>query len=352
MAYTTIDDPSAYFHTQLHTGTGSAQTVTNDANAGDFKPDWIWVKNRDDTDSHMLSDSNRGSTKALTSQDNIAEFTPTNGDLAFLTDGYSFGSNNNYNRSSDKFVAWQWKANGGTTSTNTSGTSNSTVQANTTAGFSIVTRVGTGSAGATYGHGLGKKPDVIINKEYDATNDWYSYWRVMGDGTHWILLDTTGAKVDDANMWNDTAPTSTVFSVGNSGGSNGSSRNYLAYCFTAIQGFSKFGSYKGNGNADGTFVYTGFKPAFLIIKAASRTGEWVMLTGKIATGTNSNPLTDAIYAHTNAAETGTFTLDFLSNGFKIRHTSNATNGSGETYIYMAFAEHPFVSSEGVPVTAR
>ncbi len=350
MAYTTIDDPSAYFQTALWTGDGnSTKAITNDGNS-DLQPDWVWLKNRTDTENHTLADTSRGVTKRLVSNTNGAE--DTSGIASVQSDGFTVQLSYNGNTNAKNYVAWQWKANGGTTSTNTSGTSNSTVQANTTAGFSIVTRVGTGSAGATYGHGLGKKPDVIINKEYDATNDWYSYWRVMGDGTHWILLDTTGAKVDDANMWNDTAPTSTVFSVGNSGGSNGSSRNYLAYCFTAIQGFSKFGSYKGNGNADGTFVYTGFKPAFLIIKAASRTGEWVMLTGKIATGTNSNPLTDAIYAHTNAAETGTFTLDFLSNGFKIRHTSNATNGSGETYIYMAFAEHPFVSSEGVPVTAR
>jgi hypothetical protein len=361
MAYTTIDDPSAYFHTQLYTGNNSTtQTITNNANAGDFQADWLWIKNRDDVEQHHLMDSNRGANKFLHSNASDDEregsYNGGHNDInAFGSNGFTItsnGSGDELNFGTRTYVAWQWKANGGTTSTNTSGTSNSTVQANTTAGFSIVTRVGTGSAGATYGHGLGKKPDVIINKEYDATNDWYSYWKVMGDGTHWILLDATGAKVDDANMWNDTAPTSTVFSVGNSGGSNGSNRNYLAYCFTAIQGYSKFGEYTGNGNANGPFVYLGFKPAFVIIKATSRTGEWVMLTGKIATGTNSNPLTDAIYGHTNAAETGVFTLDFLSNGFKIKHTSNATNGSDETYIYMAFAEHPFVSSEGVPVTAR
>ena len=355
MAYTTIDDPSAYFHTQLHTGTGSAQTVTNDANAGDFKPDWIWVKNRDDTDSHMLSDSNRGSTSALSSQDSIVEFTPTNGDLAFLTDGYSFGSNNNYNRSDDKFVAWQWIANGGTTTTNDAsatgvGDQDSVYQANTTAGFSIVTYTGTGSDNEDYAHGLGASPELIIIKARDATTGWSVNHISKGMTSGYLQLQANSAFASASN--NVKAVSSTTFRLGVDSWVNGSGVDFVGYFFKSIQGYSKFGSYTGNNNADGPFVYTGFKPAFVIIKAASRTGEWVMLTGKIATVTNSNPLTDAIYAHTNAAETGTFTLDFLSNGFKIKHTSNATNGNGETYIYMAFAESPFVSSKGVSVTAR
>ena len=235
--------------------------------------------------------------------------------------------------------------------TNFDGSNLSIVQTNSTAGFSIVKRVGTGSAGATYGHGLGSEPDVIINKGRN-TNEWYSYFKSISAGTHWISLESTGAKVDDANMWNDTNATSTIFTVGNSGGSNGSSVNYIAYCFSEVKGYSKFGSYKGNGSTDGAFVYTGFKPAWLMIKRTSDSGnDWIIID---TTRFTFNVIDNYLRANTSDAETDQYNIDedILSNGFKLRGDSGNINASGATYLYMAFAEHPFVSSKGVPVTAR
>ena len=360
MAYTTIDDPSAHFHIQLHTGTGSTQTVTNDANAGDFKPDLIWVKNRDDTDSHMLSDSNRGSTKALTSQDDIAEFTPTNGDLAFLTDGYSFGSNNNYNRSSDKFVAWQWKANGGTaTATGSESGDNPaySAQANQTAGFSIITYTGTGAEGDVT-HGLGGKPDWIITKNRDEGSDsnWVVWHKDMvdadADNGAYAYLNTNGEDQATSVFYEGDAISNTVVAFkGGNQNTNKDTIKYVMYCFRSIQGYSKFGAYKGNGNADGTFVYTGFQPAWLMVKRVDSTGEWLIYDNKRDL---FNLRDTRLEAQDNFADsTGTTKVfDFLSNGFKCKGSDTDINADGGRYIYMAFAEHPFVSSRGVPTTAR
>ena len=352
MAYTTIDDPSKYFQIALYTGNAGTNNIVNDGNS-DLQPDWVWIKNRSTGGKdHGLFDSTRGTTKQLNSNNNNAENTVSTSLTAFNSDGFTLGADGGPNANSDSHVAWQWKANGGTTSTNSSGSSNSTVQANTTAGFSIVKRTGTGSAGATYGHGLGAVPDVIINKGLNS-NEWYSYFKAIGGGTHWIDLSGTGAKVDDANMWNDTDATSTVFTVGNSGGSNGSSVEYIAYCFTSIQGYSKFGSYTGNANDDGPFIYTGFKPKFAIFKASSASGEgWAI---RDSARSPFNQMSHKLSANVNAAEGTTADdndCDFLSNGIKLRSNDNQMNKTGTTFIYIAFAEHPFVSSEGVPVTAR
>ena len=352
MAYTTIDDPSKYFQIALYTGNAGTNNIVNDGNS-DLQPDWVWIKNRSTGGKdHGLFDSTRGTTKQLNSNNNNAENTVSTSLTAFNSDGFTLGADGGPNANSDSHVAWQWKANGGTTSTNSSGSSNSTVQANTTAGFSIVKRTGTGSAGATYGHGLGAVPDVIINKGLNS-NEWYSYFKAIGGGTHWIDLSGTGAKVDDANMWNDTDATSTLFTVGNSGGSNGSSVEYIAYCFTSIQGYSKFGSYTGNANDDGPFIYTGFKPKFAIFKASSASGEgWAI---RDSARDPFNQMSGKISANVSAAEGTTADdndCDFLSNGIKLRSNDNQMNKTGTTFIYIAFAEHPFVSSEGVPVTAR
>ena len=348
MAYTTIDDPSKYFQIALYTGNAGTNNIVNDGNS-DLQPDWVWIKNRSTGGKdHGLFDSTRGTTKQLNSNNNNAENTVSTSLTAFNSDGFTLGADGGPNANSDSHVAWQWKANGGTTSTNSSGSSNSTVQANTTAGFSIVKRTGTGSAGATYGHGLGAVPDVIINKGLNA-NEWYSYFKSIGGGTHWIALESDGAKVDDANMWNDTDATSTVFTVGNSGGSNGSSVEYIDYCFTAIQGYSKFGSYTGNYNADGPFIYTGFKPAFVMVKEADNANDWDLRDN--ARDPN-NHVDTWLRPNTTDQDGDSDAWDFLSNGFKIRQASNRNNRSGGTMIYMAFAEHPFVSSEGVPCTAR
>jgi len=356
MAYTTIDDPSLYFHTQLFTGTGSELSVTNDANAGDFKPDWIWIKQRNAATDHGMFDSTRGVTKNLKTNKTDAESTEVQSVKTFNTDGFTLGTSGDYNGSSDTHVAWQWKANGGTTTTNDAsstgvGTIDSVYQANTTAGFSIVTYTGTGSAG-TVAHGIGAAPTFIITKRRDDTEDWVVFHLSQGNDRI-SRLNTTDASsgLVQSGAWNDTSPTSTVFSLGSGSATNGSSRTIVAYCFAEKQGYSKFGSFTGNGNADGPFVYTGFKPAWLMYKEDESAGGWGIWDNKRVT---YNPINIRLLANTNAADdtSNDNRQDFLSNGFKVRNTSGGFNESGRKIIYMAFAEHPFVSSEGVPTTAR
>ena len=356
MAYTTIDDPSAHFHIQLYTGNGaSSHSITNDANAGDFKPDWLWIKNRSSsggTGPNIVFDSTRGNTKDLHTNNTEAEHTNSNTCKSFNTDGFTVGDSGAVNNNTDNFVAWQWKANGGTTSTNSTGDINTTVQTDSTSGFSIITYTGNNTDNQTIGHGLGAVPGWAVFKSragaVAGTGNWVTHHQSFS-GTEYQFITNT-AKVSTNNNFKS-LPTNSIFTLGNSDVNE--SEDIICYAWTPIQGFSKFGTYEGNGDSDGAFVYLGFKPAFVIIKNIDGTGdEWVMLTGKIATGTNSNPLTDALYANTTGAETGTYTLDFLSNGFKIRHTSGATNTDDETYSYMAWAEQPFVSSKGVPCTAR
>jgi len=366
MAYTTIDDPSAYFQTKIYTDgdatTNDTTSQTFDGNS-DLQPDLMWFKSRNVTGNHGWMDTSRGkdggtSFKTLFVTD-AAERTSSSGyDLTSMnSDGFSYGRPNQLDWAHDtpaNNVVWAWKANGGSRTTNTESGNNPAggYQANTTAGFSIVDYTGTGAVG-TMAHGLGAVPKMIIVKNRGRVKDWCVYHASIEE-THKLELNLTSVKSDDNAVWNDTAPTSSVFTVGPSDErTNANDDTYVAYCFAEKQGYSKFGSYTGNGNADGAFVYLGFKPAFVMIKSSSKASQsWHMLTGKIATGTNSNPLTDAVDANQSIAERGTFTTDFLSNGFKIRHVSGGTGSSGETYIYMAFAESPFVSSEGVPTTAR
>ena len=353
MAYTTVDDPSLYFHIQTWTGTSddSTKTITNSANAGDFKPDWLWIKARSGTYStrdSALYDSNRGATKRLES--NAADTEATDSNNTFNTNGFTLTSNYSINGPSTNHVGWQWKVNGGSTSSNSDGNVTSTVQANTTAGFSIVTFTGTGSA-TTVGHGLGVKPEVVLAKNRSNGNNWNVYAEpVDNTGNNYLTLNGSVGKESDYNMWNDTAPTNSVISVGNRNETNGSGHNMVFYCFHSIKGYSKIGSYSGNGNADGTFVYTGFKPAWLLFKESGANGEhWRIFD---STRSTSNQVDDHLFASTNSAESAETGCDFLSNGFKWRNSDNHQNGSSKTYIYMAFAEHPFVSSKGAPVTAR
>jgi hypothetical protein len=350
MAYTDIDDPSEYFTTTLYTGTGATRSVTNTANAGDFRPDWVWIKARSFAESHMLYDSTRGATKDLRSDGSNAENTNTTGLTSFDTNGFSTGSMQNVNKNTSTYVAWQWKANGGTTSSNTDGSITSTVQANTTAGFSIVTYTGTG-ANTTVGHGLGIKPQFIIVKNRTDGSNWEVYSEALDNtGNTYLSLNGSVGGESDFNMFNDTAPTTSVFSVGTRNETNGSNDNIVAYCFRSIQGYSKFGSYVGNGNANGTFVYTGFKPAWIIVKRTDggSTGWLIYDTAR----DTFNEADAVLQAHVTTAEVTAADIDILSNGWKFRTTDVAVNGSGATYIYAAFAESPFVSSEGVPTTAR
>ena len=357
MAYTNIDDPSAYFQTATYSGTGSSgNAITNDGNS-DLQPDFVWIKVRTYNNEHMLQDSSRGfagSGEVNVLKSNTTSAEGTNGAFAsFDTNGFEVGGTNAasraYNGSSDTYAAWQWKANGGTTSSNTDGSKTATVQANTDAGFSIVTYAGSGSA-STVGHGLADTPDVIIFKNRSAANVWATYHQGLGNN-YKLELNSTNAQDSDGSFMNGTLPTSSVFTVGASVNTNGSGSNYVAYCFAEKQGYSKFGKYVGNGNSNGPFVYTGFRPAFVMLKRTNGTGGWTIYDNK--RGYNGNNY--ELFPNSSEAEyTGTsfFEADILSNGFKLRLTNSQINGSGDTYIYMAFAENPFTTSTGVPCTAR
>ena len=352
MAYTTIDDGSAHIQTALYTGDGnSTQAITNDGNS-DLQPDFVWTKQRSHAVGHNLTDSSRGVSKALFSEDTSVE--DTGGNISsFNSDGFTTTNANRTNQSGRTFAGWQWKANGGTRTTFTESGANpgGGHQANTTAGFSIVDYTGTGSAG-TVSHGLGAVPKVLIVKNRDATTDWAVYHRNASSAGNdsYLEINTQDAVATAGTVWNDTSPSSSVFTVGTNTKTNTDGEKYIAYCFAEIQGFSKFGSYTGNGDADGPFVYTGFKPAWVMIKVSSgNTGGWDIYDSKRLT---FNPNEEVLQANASSAEASDDAIDLLSNGFKIRNTTGNQNGSGNTHIYMAFAEHPFVSSKGVPVTAR
>ena len=353
MAYTTIDDPSAYFQIALYTGNAGTNNIVNDGNS-DLQPDWVWIKNRSTSGKdHGLFDSSRGTTKQLNSNNSNAENTVSTSLTAFNSDGFTLGADGGPNANSDSHVAWQWKANGGTTTSQTGADINSVTQASTTAGFSIVTYTGDGNTSQTVKHGLGGVPEAILMKNRDRSSQWESYFAPVGN-SHIMELSTTSGKQDTDNFGN-TDPTSTVFTVDSgANNANANGEDIVAYCFRSIQGYSKIGSYTGNGNADGPFIYTGFKPAWVMIKLTSSTENWIMMDNKRDTFNNAYR---TLLANANSAEDTSndarYSLDFVSNGFKVRSNAHATsNGNGSTYIYMAFAESPFVSSEGVPTTAR
>ena len=366
MAYTTIDDPSAYFHIQLYTGNNNTtQSITNNANSGDFQADWLWIKNRDNVEKHHLMDSSRGANKFLHSNENAAERTGShasghNDINSFSSNGFTItsnGSNDELNFGTRTYVAWQWKANGGTTTTNDAsstsiGNVDSIIQANTTAGFSIVTFPSDNTAGRTVAHGLGVAPTMIITKGRAQTSSWYTYHYSAG-ANKYLTLNSNGAAATNTGIWGNTHPTSTVFTIGNNetGYNNGGANESLAYCFAPIKGYSRFGMYRGNASADGTFVFTGFKPSFLMFKALSGTENWGIFDNKRNTQTGNPRDLYVTASTTNADSSESDSVDFLSNGFKWRIDSGFRNGDGVDFIYMAFAESPFASSEGVPTTA-
>ena len=351
MAYSSIVKPEDYFNIKLTTGTGSSQAVTGVG----FQPDWIWGKRTDSTGNHSWFDAVRGITKGLESNSTGAEFTSTDYYSSFDSDGFTIaaGSSGAGNGSSQTAVQWCWLGANGTSS-NGNGSITSTVSANTTSGFSIVTTTGTGSA-ATVGHGIGIAPKMVIGKRRDSGS---SQWRVfnsnLSSASHILFLDSAdGEQSGNSATWNNTAPTSTVFSVAGSGDVNASGGTFVFFCFAEVKGFSKFGKYSGNGNADGTFVYTGFKPAWIMVKKFNSSGdEWNIFDNKRDV---DNVMQQRLVANVNAANAAGTYVDFLSNGFKFRTTNNLGNGSGNSYIYMAFAENPFVANDSgtaVPVVAR
>ena len=346
-----INKPNQYFNTIIYTGDGTTKTITGVG----FQPDFVWGKGRNSVSEHALIDSVRGATKKLNSDGTGAEVTNATSFLTgFTSDGYTVDSTSNFNVNTRTQVNWNWLASNTSGSSNTDGTITSTVSANTTSGFSIVSYAGTGS-NATVGHGLNSLPGMVIVKGRNttSTNHWFVFHKnsqssYSASGSAILLLNETNAvdTIGVGGVWNNTSPTSSVFNIGTASGVNESGKDFIAYCFAEKQGFSKFGSYTGNGSADGTFVFTGMKPAFVLLK--NTTGDnWTMLDNKRNT---YNPESARLLANQNLAEASSETLDFLSNGFKCRRTDAGENGSGITYIYMAFAEEPLVGDN--PATAR
>jgi len=352
MAYTTINKSTDYFNTKLYTGTGSAQSISSVG----FQPDWVWGKNRSTTNFHALYDAVRGSTKVLQSNTTTVEQTFAQGLTSFDSDGFTVGTDGDLNGSGNNIVTWNWKANG-QGSANTDGTINTTyTSANTTAGISIIKYTGTGS-NATIGHGLGVAPKMVMVKQLSNTRDWSIYHKFTNpDGTgaqYYMHLNNSDARASNSAFWNNTDPTNQVVNLGSISNTNQSSGTYIAYCFAEKTGFSKFGSYLGNGNdGDGSFIYTGFKPAFLMIKCTDTSGEhWHIHDTKRQTG-NLNTGRYLLANTSDAESTSTsYAVDIISNGFKARTNNNSVNGSSKTYLYMAFGQS-LVGSNNVPCTAR
>jgi len=357
MAYTTINKGSSYFNTLLYTGNGSTLIVTGN----NFQPDLVWIKGRTGNREPVIQDSVRGTFRYLITAGTGAENTNSNYDWfnSFNSDGFTVAylssdstPTGEWNFSGATYASWNWLGSNTTTS-NTAGSITATVSVNTTAGFSIVSYTGTGAT-ATVGHGLGVTPKMLIVKKRDSAGTDFTVWgSILGGtvGSEKITLNGTGAKSTGLNSswFNNTAPTSTLFTIGTQSDLNGSGGTYIGYCFADVKGYSKFASYTGNGSADGPFIYTGFKPAWIMVKETSNVNSWRILDNKRNT---YNVVTNSLINSTADESTTGHNTDFVSNGFKIRDSDTSMNRSGGTFIYMAFAENPFVTSGGIPVTAR
>ena len=343
MAYTTIDNPADHFNTVLYTGNGGTQSITGVG----FAPNLAWIKNRGETNHHRLMDTTRGATKDSYPDLVAAEATTANGLTSFDSDGFSLGSDAGFNKNNITYVSWNWLA-GASTSANTDGSINSTVTVNQTAGFSIVSYVGT-DANATVGHGLGVAPNWVLVKGRTTANNWRNGHDGLTSWAYRINLEDGGTESSQSSVWNSTAPTNTVFSIGDSSSVSDNGITHMAYCFAEKKGYSKFGSYTGNGNADGTFVFTGFRRSLVIYKRTNNAADWHMYDNK---RDPFNEMDLCLFPSGSYADSPGDALDFLSNGFKQRNTGAEANASGDNYIYMAFAENPFVNSNGVPTNAR
>ena len=335
--YTTIDNPELYFQTKLYTGQASSQgdgtttAITFDGDE-DMQPDLIWIKNRDGTDWHDVTDSVRGVAKSIFPNNDDAEEAAATSVTAIGSDGFTVGSSDQVNDASDKYVAWCWKE-------------------SADAGFEILTFEGNSTDDTDISHNLSAVPHFMIVRNFDADKEWcvYHHKNTSAPETDQLVLNTNAATTDSDDKWSDEAPTSSVFTVGDSSQLNASGNTSIGYLWSEKQGFSKFGSYTGNGNADGTFVYTGFRPAMVIIKVTSTTSSWRIYDAKRDI---DNPCNTRLLPNEDGADSTETLFDLCSNGFKLRTSDSATNGSGSTYIYMAFAEAPFVNSNGVPCNAR
>jgi hypothetical protein len=346
-----IDKPNLHFNTKLYTGNGSTQSITGVG----FQPDWVWLKDRNDTSSHRLYDVVRGVTKRIQSNTTAAEATEADGLTAFGTDGFTLGSNAATNANSTTYVSWNWKAGNSQGSSNTDGTINTTyTSVNSTAKFSISQYTGTGS-NATFGHGLGVAPTFCIHKETSSTGPWFVSNVARTGDTGYMYLDQDIQGSASGQAFYTAKPTASLINLGTDNDINQSGQTYIAYCFAEVKGFSKFGIYSGNNNnGNGPFIYTGFKPAWVMIKGYSNNSRfWTMQDNKRSSVGGPNPNDKWLYANASDAEydASSYTMDFLSNGFKIRHNGNYQNAS-ESYMFMAFAAQPLVGSNNVPATAE
>ena len=354
MAYTTINYPQQYFQTVLYTGNETNRTITLDDTDANTDPDFVWIKARNDANSHELFDSVRGVQKPLYTDSNGAEGSTSDSLTAFNTDGFNLGAGGGINGNSDTLVAWCWK--GGTTSGITTGGASVTPAGysfSAAAGQSIITWTGTGS-NLTVPHGLGTALGAMFVKCTSTTGDWVFFHKTMG-GAYGMELPSTSGKQNTTAWFNSTAPDADKFTIGTNGNVNTSGRSYVAYCFAEKQGYSKFGSYLGTNSADALYVHCGFKPAFIFIKESSGTGNWVMQDNKrirddLSDANNGNM--PQLYANlANTEDTDPY-IYATANGFVNINANSDTNASGETYIFMAFAESPFVTSSGVPNNAE
>ena len=346
MAYTTINKSSDHFNTLLYVGNGSdAHAITGVG----FKPDFVWTKNRDHAADHYIHDIVRGVEKAIRPNVTSGTYDTSINLQSFDTDGFTLGTQDGLNKNGDNIVSWNWLAGGSQGSSNTDGSINTTyTSVNTTSGFSMSQYTGTG-ANATVGHGLGVAPKMIITKSTSHTSNWGVYHKSIG-ATKMLNLNSDAASATNNGYFNDTDPTSSVFSLGDEGNdTNGSGKTYIAYCFAEKTGFSKFGKFTGNGNADGTFVYTGFKPAFILLKNTSTAGEWWILNDNKRD--IDNPVQKDLFPNNSNTEASHDRMDLVSNGFKMRSTANNSNKSGNIFVFMAFAEAPLVGSNNIPAVA-
>ena len=351
MAYTTIDNPELFFQTVLYTGNATARSITLDGSE-DMQPDWVWIKNRSTATQNQLFDSVRGATKRVYIDSSASENTNAQTLTSFNSDGFSLGTASSPNGNGNSIVAWNWTA--GTSFSNDAsatsvGTIDSTGSINTTAGFSIISYTGNATSGATVAHGLSAVPGMILIKNRDdGSTNWNLFHKSL-TGTTSLFPDLVNQADSNVKYFNNTNPTSSVFTLGNYNDANGNSEAIIAYCFAEKQGYSKFGSYTGNGNADGTFVYTGFRPAWVLLKKTDGSDSY----GLLDTKRNSiNPVGKTVFPDSEDSAEYDYTnvMDIVSNGFKFKSAVFNTNGS--TYVYMAFAEQPFVNSKGVPNNAR
>ena len=348
-AYTTIDNPELYFQCKIWTGTGSSNALTLDGDEN-MQPDFVWVKRRNSAGGHMLTDVIRGVTKTIITNETGAEQTFTNGLTAFGSDGFTVGSESGFNNSSDTFVAWCWKA-GTAWSNDASATSvgslDSSGTKNATAGFSIISFTGTESGTPSIAHSLSSTPEFIISKALEVTDNWMVFHGSFS-AQDYIILNTYGNTASASSVWNS-LPSSPVINMGDNAGVNDDG-DMIMYAWHSVQGFSKFGTYTGNGNVDGPFVYLGFRPAWVLFKrTAGAAANWQLWDNK---RNSANAVNRSLLPDDSAAEQTDQDIDFLSNGFKIRSSAGHLNVDGTTFIYAAFAEAPFVNSKGVPANAR